>query len=142
MDLGAHMFAIVATILVVAAVPIVAYGVLVVVGIVIYGDPGGWLNFVAVPIASFLLGLICAIAFIPLSLIALRLGRASMLAPLAIIVLAFGAWELFIGRPASGDLFVFHALGGALALYLGGAFLAYLAVFLVSRKVLGILTPR
>ena len=141
-ELAAHMFAFGTTILVVAAVPIVAYAALVVVGLVFQGDPGGWLNFIVVPVGSLLLGLLCAIAFVPLSLISLRLGKASIFAPIAMTVLAFGAWEIFIAEPSAAHTIVFHAIGGTLAFVVGGGFLVYLSVLVISRKILVVITRR
>ena len=141
-ELAAHMFEFGATIVVVAAVPIVAYAALVVVGIVFQGDPGGWLNFIVVPVGSLLLGLLCATAFVPLSLISLRLGKASIFAPIAITVLAFGAWEIFIAEPPAAHTIVFHAIGGTLAFAVGVGFLVYLSVLVISRKILVVITRR
>ena len=123
-------------------VPIVAYALLVVVGILVQGDPGGWLNFILVPVGSLLLGLSCAIAFIPLSVIALRLGKAAIVAPIAIVLLAMGTWEVSLGGlPPAGSV-VFHVLGGTLSIGLGAAFLVYLSVLLISRKIVGVVLPR
>ena len=139
-NVAGHAFAGGATIVLVAAVPIVLYGALVLVGIIMQGDPGSPLNFILVPIGSLLLGLACAAAFVPISLIALQFGRAAILAPVAVAVLIFVAWELFVTRPGSLDTLVFHSIGAGLGLFVGLAFLVYLAVLLVSRKFLGLLT--
>jgi hypothetical protein len=141
-DVGPHVVAIGATTLLVAAVPIVAYGLLVVIGIVAQGDPGGWLNFIIVPIGSLLLGLCCAVAFAPLSVIALRLGTAAILTPIAVVLLAFGAWEIGLGGLLPPDNFVFHVIGCAVALLLGAAFLVYLSALVISRRILGGLFTR
>src|SRR5438552_11532333 len=139
-ELAAHMFAFGATIVVVAAVPILAYAALVVVGIIFKGDPGGWLNFIVVPVGSLLLGLLCATAFVPLSLISLRLGKASIFAPIAMTVLAFGAWELFIAVPSAAHTVVFHAIAATLAFAVGGGLLVYLSVLVLSRTTLLVIT--
>ena len=137
-EAGPHIAAIGVTTLVVATVPIVTYALLVVVGILVQGDPGGWLNFILVPVGSLLLGLSCAIAFIPLSVIALRLGKPAIVAPLAVALLALGTWEVVLGGlPPSGTV-LFHVIGGTLAIGLGAAFLVYLSVLLVSRKIVGV----
>jgi hypothetical protein len=141
-NVAGHALAVGATVLVVTAVPIVLYGALVLVGIIVQSDPGGPLNLILVPLASLLLGLACAAAFVPISLIALRFGRTAILAPVAVAVLTLGAWELFVTRPEQLDTLVFHSIGGALGLFAGAAFLVYMAVLLVSRKVLGLLTAR
>lgn len=141
-EVGPHIFAIGATTLVVAAVPIVAYALLVVVGIVVQGDPGGWLNFILVPVGSLLLGLGCAIAFTPLSVIALRLGKAAIVAPVAVVLLAMGTWEVSLGGLPPAGTVLFHVVGSTLAIGLGAAFLVYLSVLLISRKIVGVVFRR
>ena len=136
-----HALAVGATVLVVTAVPIVLYAALVLVGI-IQGDPGSPLNLILVPLASLLLGVACAAAFVPISLIALRFSRSAILAPIAVALLTLSAWELFVTRPEPVDTLVFHGLGGALGLCAGVAFFVYMAVLLVSRKILGLLTAQ
>lgn len=54
---GRHLLAAACSTVFVAAVPVIAYGVLVIVGIAFYGDMGGPLNFVIVPMLSVFLGL-------------------------------------------------------------------------------------
>jgi hypothetical protein len=141
-NIAGHALAVGATVLVVTAVPIVLYGALVLVGMIVQGDPGSPLNLILVPLGSLLLGLACAAAFVPVSLIALRFGRSAILAPVAIAVLTLSAWELFVTRPEPLDTLVFHAIGGALGLCVGAAFFVYIAVLLVSRKILGLLTAQ
>ena len=141
-NVAGHALAVGATVLVVSAVPIVLYGVLVLVGIVLRGDPGSPLNLILVPLASLLLGVACAAAFVPISLIALRFSRSAILAPIAVALVTLSAWELFVTRPEPVDTLVFHGLGGALGLCAGVAFFVYMAVLLVSRKILGLLTAQ
>ena len=141
-DVGPHIIAIGVTTLVVAAVPIVAYALLVVVGILVQGDPGGWLNFILVPVGSLLLGLGCAIAFIPLSVIAVRLGKAAIVAPFAVVLFAMATWEVSLGGLPPAGTVLFHVLGGTLAIGLGAAFLVYLSVLFISRKFVGVVFRR
>jgi hypothetical protein len=132
---GPHILAIGATTVVVAAVPIVTYALLVVVGIVVQGDPGGWLNFILVPLGSVLLGLVCAIAFIPLSVLSVRTGRVALVTPIALVLSALAAWELVLGGLQPEGSLLFHVIGGTLAICLGAAFLVYLSVLLIARKI-------
>jgi len=141
-NVAGHALAVGATVLVVTAVLIVLYGALVVVGLIVQGDPGSPLNLIVVPLASLLLGLGCAAAFVPISLIALRFGRSAILGPVAVALLTLGAWELFVTRWESLDTLVFHSIGGALGLFMGAAFFVYMAVLLVSRKILRLLTAQ
>ena len=141
-EAGPHIAAIGVTTLVVATVPIITYALLVVVGILVQGDPGGWLNFILVPVGSLLLGMGCAIAFIPLSVIALRLRKAAILAPVAVASLAMGTWEVSLGGLPPAGTVLFHLAGGTLAIGLGAAFVVYLSVLLISRKIVGVVFRR
>jgi hypothetical protein len=67
---GRHVLAAICSTVFVTAVPIIAYGILVIIGVTLYGDMGGPLNFIIVPILSFLLGAaITSLVYAPLSLI-------------------------------------------------------------------------
>lgn len=66
---GRHLLAAACSTVFVAAVPVIAYGVLVVVGIALYGDMGGPLNFIVVPILSVFLGVATTVlVYVPLCL--------------------------------------------------------------------------
>lgn len=53
-----HILASVICLVIFTATPIILYGVLVVIGIIFYGDIGGPLNFVIVPVFSVILAII------------------------------------------------------------------------------------
>ena len=71
-------------------------------------------------------------------MIALRLGKPAIVAPLAVILLALGTWEVVLGGLPPAGTVLFHVVGGTLAISLGVAFLVYLCVLLVSRKIVGV----
>jgi hypothetical protein len=66
---GRHLFAAACSAVFVAAGPVIAYGVLVVVGVAFYGDMGGPLNFIIVPVLSVFLGVATTLlVYVPLCL--------------------------------------------------------------------------
>lgn len=66
---GRHFLAAACSAVFVTAVPIVVYGVLVIVGVAFYGDMGGPLNFIIVPVLSVFLGVATTLlVYVPLCL--------------------------------------------------------------------------
>jgi hypothetical protein len=62
-------------------VPIITYAVLVVLGLIIYGDPGGPLNFVLVPLVAVVFALLATLLVIlPISLLFGALRRRKLIA--------------------------------------------------------------
>ena len=72
----------------------------------------------------------------------MRLGKAAIVAPIAVVLLAMGTWEVSLGGLPPAGTVLFHVLGGTLAIGLGTAFLIYLSVLLISRKFVGVVFRR
>jgi hypothetical protein len=53
-----HLLASAICLVVFTATPIILYGILVVIGLALYGDPGGPLNFIIIPLFSVILALV------------------------------------------------------------------------------------
>lgn len=66
---GRHFLAAICSTISIAAILIISYGLLVIVGVIFYGDMGGPLNFILVPLLSFVLGfLMTFVVYLPMSL--------------------------------------------------------------------------
>jgi hypothetical protein len=78
--LASHAVAACATIVLLAAVPIIAYAMLVLLGVILYGDPGGPLNFVVVPLMAVAFALLATLLVIlPISLLFGALRRRELI---------------------------------------------------------------
>lgn len=65
-----HILASVICLVIFTATPIILYGILVIVGLIFYGDPGGPLNFILVPLLSVALALVTTfVILLPLTAI-------------------------------------------------------------------------
>jgi hypothetical protein len=66
---AAHLVAMVCCITLLTLAPIVVYGLLMVVGLVVFGDAGGPLDIILVPLISFTFALLCVGSLCPLALL-------------------------------------------------------------------------
>jgi hypothetical protein len=68
-SLSAHLVAVASCITLLTLVPIVFYGLLMIVGLVAFGDAGGWLNVALVPLICFTAAVLCAGLLFPLAML-------------------------------------------------------------------------
>jgi hypothetical protein len=83
--------------------PIGAYGLLLILGLIAFGDPGGWLNLILVPLISAAVALLGTGLLCPLALLLQRLRMRRR----------FPAWlPLALAYPAAFTLLAFALLAG------------------------------
>ena len=97
-DLTSHLIAAIISVVALTLGPILAYLALVVVGLVVQGDPGGILNFVLVPVGSLLLAIaISALILLPLTTLIQVACDKLRLSPWVPLILMFPASFLVFG---------------------------------------------
>jgi hypothetical protein len=123
-----HVLASVICLVVFTGAPILLYGVLVVVGIFLSGDPGGPLNFIIIPVFSVLLAVVTTfILLLPITATLQWLSRR----------LKFSRWiPLFGIFPASFLVFITVAFTASKPQNVGGTIIFLLIWCLIGRFVL------
>jgi hypothetical protein len=93
-----HLLASAICLVIFTAAPIILYGILVVIGLALYGDPGGPLNFIIVPLFSVILALVATfVLLLPITAILQWLSNR----------LKFSKWIPLLGiLPASLVVFI------------------------------------
>lgn len=132
-----HILALVSSTALLAVVPVILYGALIVWS----GDIGGPLNLVIIPVASAIIGFtISLMVFLPLSLLSERFDFRQWLRVIgfangALVAVVVLGW-IYIGitKPESRWPGLVSAVG-SLCLYLVGGFFVYLCCLAVCRRV-------
>jgi len=135
------LLAFIVTVAYVTAVPTLAYSALVAASIARSGDMGGPLNFVLIPAAGSVIGVIGGIVLVLLSPIFHKSARIALLVPFAIVLFTFFlalAWAY--SGAGSGVLPI--AFSAFMSFWIGSAALLFIVVDMVTRRIAQTVTSR
>jgi hypothetical protein len=135
---GRHILAGICSTAFIAILPIVVYGILVVMGVILFGDVGGPLNFILIPILSLALGVVLSgFVYAPLCLLLAFLRRRWHISPwLPPSVCLLASFLLFLAllRPTSPPLVVIFGVPIGFAFFFTTGFGIYLFTAMSSEK--------